>query len=658
MKQLEENLSQALAEIDELKGTAASSGKQVQIPNPQGDNHVGFVDQRLHDGLLDLPPLQETLPFVEKYLATLNSILPLFHPGRLLHSLKSWYDAPPGQRDCATWAAINVVLALAHRQVPPDQANKTTAYFLHKAQSVLTEVIMGKADIINVQLLLGLVMLFQGTRNLKPAAMLIAVALRLAHELGLHTRKGSSENFNQSTTLELDRVFWIAYILDRDISMRTGQPPVQLETDIDLELPSANPKDGAGLVFAADSSSSFNFFRARVELARIQGKVYELMLSVPAKRLDAYQRGGSMAQLHYMLDVWASQIPLQFQPQNLLTTCEPDLVRNLGILHATHLSCRTQKRMVEPIVLPQGWQVFVNESREYMRLFMGVERKDTAFVCEPYPFISPTRPELSAAGKNIVITGGGTGIGKAIGIAFAQAGAKSIAIVGRRLDRLATAVDEIKQAASSTTHVLCEAGDVTDLVSIKSALAKIVSQLDGGEGKIDIFAANAGVLPEEAPVFGYSEAELRKSFEVNVMGTFNSLQAFLPLASPNAKLFNTGSGIGHWAPLPEVPGVFGYAATKAAALKIVDYFAAENPGIHVVSIMPGIIATEINPRITVGADTVELPAHFLVWLASEEATFLKGKFVWANWDAQELIARADEIQGSMLLRVSLNGVDI
>jgi hypothetical protein len=55
---------------------------------------------------------------------------------------------------------------------------------------------------------------------------------------------------------------------------------------------------------------------------------------------------------------------------------------------------------------------------------------------------------------------------------------------------------------------------------------------------------------------------------------------------------------------------------------------------------------------------VELPAHFLVWLASEEAKFLKGKFVWANWDAQELMARADEIQGSMLLRVSLNGVDM
>jgi hypothetical protein len=61
---------------------------------------------------------------------------------------------------------------------------------------------------------------------------------------------------------------------------------------------------------------------------------------------------------------------------------------------------------------------------------------------------------------------------------------------------------------------------------------------------------------------------------------------------------------------------------------------------------------------TNGIYTVELPAHFLVWLASDEAKFLKGKFVWANWDAQELMARADEIQQSMLLKVSLNGVDM
>jgi hypothetical protein len=54
--------------------------------------------------------------------------------------------------------------------------------------------------------------------------------------------------------------------------------------------------------------------------------------------------------------------------------------------------------------------------------------------------------------------------------------------------------------------------------------------------------------------------------------------------------------------------------------------------------------------------TVELPAHFFLWLASREAEFLKGKFVWANWDVDELMDRADVIKDSLLLRVLLNGV--
>ncbi|KAF4954321.1 hypothetical protein FGADI_5344 [Fusarium gaditjirri] len=272
---------------------------------------------------------------------------------------------------------------------------------------------------------------------------------------------------------------------------------------------------------------------------------------------------------------------------------------------------------------------------------------------EPYPFISPTRPELSAAGKNVVITGGGTGIGQATGVAFAQAGAKSISIVGRRLGCLETAAKAI-QAANPSTQVLFETGDVTKFESISTALKNIVDTL----GKIDIFIANAGMLPKAGPVYGYDEAQLRQGFEVNVIGIFNSLQAFPPLAAPAAKVIYTGSGISHWAPMAEVPGVFSYAAAKAAALKMVDYFAFENPHIHVVSIQPGIIATGINPDLDVGFDTVELPAHFMVWLASDEAGFLKGKFIWTNWDAQELLSRAEEIKSTMLLRVTLNGIEM
>lgn len=217
----------------------------------------------------------------------------------------------------------------------------------------------------------------------------------------------------------------------------------------------------------------------------------------------------------------------------------------------------------------------------------------------PYPAILPTKPEISAVGKNVVITGGGTGIGKAAAIAFAQAGANSVSIIGRRVDRLQTAGAAITEANPST-HVVLQTGDVTNRTSIEAALGAIVEKIGD---KIDIFLNNAGMLPKEAAVIGYPESEVQQSFETNLMGSFNALQVFTPLAAPGAKLLNMGSGISHWSPLPEVPGVWSYAAAKAATLKMIEYYASENPDIHVVNIHPGIVGTEINPNIPVGPDT-------------------------------------------------------
>ncbi|KPM35466.1 hypothetical protein AK830_g11094 [Neonectria ditissima] len=268
---------------------------------------------------------------------------------------------------------------------------------------------------------------------------------------------------------------------------------------------------------------------------------------------------------------------------------------------------------------------------------------------KPYPFISPTRPELSAAGKNVVVTGGGTGIGRAVAVTFGQAGAKSVSIIGRRIDRLKAASAEIA-ATGPSTRVLCETADLTKRATIDSALKRITDQV----GKIDIFVSNAGILPEPGYVVGYDLSEFTRGLEANVVGAFNAVQAFVPLAAAGAKVFNISSGIGHIAPMP---GMFAYAANKAAIAKMFDYLAAENPDLHVVNIQPGVVDTEINVDSSVkGEDEPGLPAAFLVWLASPEAEFLKGKFVWVNWDAEELISRAEEIENSMLLTVYLGGV--
>lgn len=52
---------------------------------------------------------------------------------------------------------------------------------------------------------------------------------------------------------------------------------------------------------------------------------------------------------------------------------------------------------------------------------------------------------------------------------------------------------------------------------------------------------------------------------------------------------------------------------------------------------------------------VELPANFMVWLTSPEASFLNGRYVYANWDVNELRARAEDIQSGILLTPGING---
>lgn len=215
---------------------------------------------------------------------------------------------------------------------------------------------------------------------------------------------------------------------------------------------------------------------------------------------------------------------------------------------------------------------------------------------KPYPFISPTRPELSARGKNIVITGGGTGIGQATGVAFAKAGAKSIAILGRRADKLEASEAAILAAVASegttttttTTTVLHETVDLLDRAQTAAAFDSIARKVGG---KIDVLVSNAGLAGDVGPMATYSAETFTKVFEANVITALHAFQAFLPHAGPEPVLVNTSTGLAHVAPWA---GSGAYPTAKAAALKMTDYIAAENPQVRVVSVHPGWIPTDFN----------------------------------------------------------------
>lgn len=411
LEHLETRLSEALENVKRLEGILPRSGI-VRTPSstvrciPEDD--AGSHED--HDRYsMELPPLAEVLPAVERYLATCNSVLPLFHARTLLRSVHDWY-LYPSQRDCSTWAAINVVLALAYRRsnTADISSSRKTAEYLNRAQSVLTEVTMSGASLISVQVLAGLVLLYQGSLDLGPSTILVATALRLAHSLRLQSRTGS-KCLDGAAARQRNRVFWMIYVLDRDISMRIQQPPLQRNSDIDLELPPEEPDDDdAGFILGMDGQSKFNFFRARVQLARIQGSLYDCLYSVRAHGASPEIRAHNMARVRHMLEDWASHVPQSFSIRVVLKLCPPEMSRYFAILYGTRLSCLSlvslahswDARWMEklrdygsrartgdtamplPLLapLPEGWDVLVKESRDFLGFFMSIQEKDPSLI--------------------------------------------------------------------------------------------------------------------------------------------------------------------------------------------------------------------------------------------------------------------------------------
>ncbi|KAI9802500.1 MAG: hypothetical protein M1825_002885 [Sarcosagium campestre] len=273
---------------------------------------------------------------------------------------------------------------------------------------------------------------------------------------------------------------------------------------------------------------------------------------------------------------------------------------------------------------------------------------------DTYDAINPAKPSLSASGKTVVITGGGAGIGSATARSFARAGATKIAILGRREKILLETKASIEKEFQGV-KVHTAVADVADKPAVDKAFASVESTF----GKVHVFVNNAGYLADAETIRDVNLDEWLKTFEVNVKGSIVVTQAFLRSAASNATLINITTGGAHLA--AGIPKMGVYIASKSATLKLFATVQAEEPDISVINVHPGVIETDMgNKGKSQGAkfpiDDIQLPADFIVWSASPEAAFLKGKDLWANWDVEELKARAQEIQDSSLLTVGLHGI--
>ncbi|XXG94578.1 p24 complex component [Hypoxylon texense] len=279
---------------------------------------------------------------------------------------------------------------------------------------------------------------------------------------------------------------------------------------------------------------------------------------------------------------------------------------------------------------------------------------------KPYAAISPTLPQLSTASKSVFIAGGSAGIGKATALAFLEAGSRSIALTGRREDVLASAAAELR-AKHPGAKVLTYAADIADAEAMDAAFASARAALGG---PLDVVVNSTFYMPPLKPLVDVGLEQWWRAFEVNAKGAAVLARCAARHGAADAAVLSLGTAgaLGRAGAGPGLP-VSGYAASKLAAVKAMEYFGAENPGLRVVSVHPGIVTSSEGGEKFVResglhdwpSDDINLPAHFLVWAASKEADFLKNKFVFATWDVDELKARKDEIAQSTELLLGLNG---
>ncbi|TAQ83072.1 hypothetical protein B7494_g8604 [Chlorociboria aeruginascens] len=274
------------------------------------------------------------------------------------------------------------------------------------------------------------------------------------------------------------------------------------------------------------------------------------------------------------------------------------------------------------------------------------------------PSISPSRPELSMAGKSVVITGAGSGIGASIAESMALAGAPRLAIIGRRAGALASTASQIHDLVGDQTQVVVAVADVGNKEEVDEAFSKINSEFKGKS--LDILVSNAGYNTGYRPFGTESVEEWTASFNVNIKGVYLVASAFIKTAASDATIIDISSAL---VQIPAVPAMSSYCSTKLAGTRLLSHVQTQYPSMHVVHLHPGQIITTglaqqgikdgwLEPKII---DDVKLPGNFAVWLASPEAKFLKDKFVWANWDVDELKARAKEIESSSIITIGLEG---
>jgi len=244
-----------------------------------------------------------------------------------------------------------------------------------------------------------------------------------------------------------------------------------------------------------------------------------------------------------------------------------------------------------------------------------------------------TSPHKRFAGKTVLITGGGTGMGKAAALRLGREGA-NVVIAGRRPAELNLVADAI---ITSGGIALAIPTDVSDEVQVEALVGRTVSEF----GTLHLAWNNAGMLGAFAPLHEAGLADFDAVMATNLRGVFACLKyeiAAMLRTGVAGAIVNTSS----WTASGVMPGLSAYAAGKAALDALARTVALEVGArqIRVNNVSPGIIATPMASGV-LASEIAALPfrkhtalerigqpeevADAVLWLLSDDARFITGQ---------------------------------
>ncbi|MFA7669877.1 MAG: SDR family oxidoreductase [Burkholderiaceae bacterium] len=238
-------------------------------------------------------------------------------------------------------------------------------------------------------------------------------------------------------------------------------------------------------------------------------------------------------------------------------------------------------------------------------------------------------------GKVAIITGGDSGIGRAVALAFAQEGADVVVAYYDEHDDAQETRSLVEKTGRQCTLV---AGDIGD----EGQCNAIVKQTLEVHGRIDILVNNAAEQHVSQRMEDIDTEQLERTFRTNFFGMFLLTRAVLPHLRSGAAIVNTSSVTAYRGS----PGLIDYSATKGAIVAFTRSLskALAERGIRVNGVAPGPIWTPLIPAsfhaddvATFGADTPmkrpgqpEEVAPCYVFLASDDGSYVTGQFLHPN----------------------------